>query len=101
MGGGIGFAEYQKEEKNVKTKKHIPLILAGVICAILSFSFTIIPTGYTGVRIVFGKKWLRLITLFEEIEFVCGSIMSAQIIVIIVKLENKIVQNNTKLQCFH
>ncbi len=36
-------------------KLYILLGAAGLICVLFSFSFTIIPTGYTGVRVTFGQ----------------------------------------------
>lgn len=33
----------------------ISLFAAGLVCIIFSLSFTIIPTGYTGVRVTFGQ----------------------------------------------
>ena len=40
-----------------KSYKVLTAVLAsiGVICVIFSLSFTIIPTGYTGVRVTFGQ----------------------------------------------
>ena len=43
--------------KKVPLNKKAVIILAGsgILCALFSFSFTIIPTGYTGVRVTFGQ----------------------------------------------
>lgn len=55
--------------KKVPFKKKYVIILAtaGVICVIFSFCFTIIPTGYTGVRVTFGQVEER--TLNNGINF--------------------------------
>ncbi|MBQ5968377.1 MAG: hypothetical protein IJL60_11455 [Clostridiales bacterium] len=43
--------------KKVPLNKKLVAILigCGVLCVLFSFSFTIIPTGYTGVRVTFGQ----------------------------------------------
>ncbi|MBO4649908.1 MAG: hypothetical protein J5653_01825 [Clostridiales bacterium] len=43
--------------KKVPLNKKAVVILAaaGILCVLFSFSFTIIPTGYTGVRVTFGQ----------------------------------------------
>lgn len=49
---GIAFWLIREETKFTKM---LPLMLVGVLLIILSSSFTIIPTGYTGVRTTFGQ----------------------------------------------
>ena len=48
-------------------KTVITLIGAGVLCILFSLAFTIIPTGYTGVRVTFGQVEER--TLNNGINF--------------------------------
>ena len=46
----------QGVKKAPSNKKYvIALAVAGLACVLFSFSFTIIPTGYTGVRVTFGQ----------------------------------------------
>lgn len=46
----------QGVKKAPSNKKYVlALAVAGVACVLFSFSFTIIPTGYTGVRVTFGQ----------------------------------------------
>lgn len=52
--GGIGIPAYIKGKKPEKKNIVIPA-LVGLIVYILSCSFVIIPTGYTGVRTTFGQ----------------------------------------------
>ena len=59
----IGRKAYHSANTSVQGVKKAPLnkklvtilIGAGALCALFSFSFTIIPTGYTGVRVTFGQ----------------------------------------------
>ncbi len=59
----IGRKAYHSANTSVQGVKKAPLnkklvailIGAGALCVLFSFSFTIIPTGYTGVRVTFGQ----------------------------------------------
>ena len=48
----VGYNYYYDNEK--KFKPLVPLVLLGVLLIIISQSFAIIPTGYSGVRTTFG-----------------------------------------------
>lgn len=53
-GDGYHYQDY-KQKIPVNTALRIPLIIAGLALIILANSFTIIPTGYTGVKVTFGQ----------------------------------------------
>lgn len=61
--GLIGRKAFQTANTSIPGAKKAPfnkklvaiLIGSGVLCLLFSFSFTIIPTGYTGVRVTFGQ----------------------------------------------
>ncbi|MBO4494391.1 MAG: hypothetical protein J5752_00870 [Clostridiales bacterium] len=55
------------KKKPLKKTTIFGLIGAGVLCLIASLAFTIIPTGYTGVRVTFGQVEER--TLNNGINF--------------------------------
>ena len=53
VGGFVVLGMYKSCKTNLKA--YAPMWIAGAVLFVLSFSFTIIPTGYTGVRVVFGQ----------------------------------------------
>ena len=53
IGGFVVLGLYKSCRIGIKA--FAPMWIAGVALFILSLSFTIIPTGYTGVRVVFGQ----------------------------------------------
>lgn len=55
VGFGIGIGIVKKRNGFKKQTLSKILALVGVLCIILSASFTIVPTGYTGVRTTFGQ----------------------------------------------
>ena len=71
----VGKKSFQSGNTTVQGVKKTPLnkkavivlIASGVLCLLLSLSFTIIPTGYTGVRVTFGQVEER--TLNNGINF--------------------------------
>lgn len=54
---GIGLFMYFKYNRynTIQSKTPLILIITGIVFSLLSASFTIIPTGYTGVRTTFGQ----------------------------------------------
>lgn len=54
MATGVGLLVFLRC-KTVRSKKPLILIVFGVVATLLSASFTIIPTGFTGVRTTFGQ----------------------------------------------
>ena len=56
-----------KKDPPMKKKNVILLFATGILCILFSLSFTIIPTGYTGVRVTFGQVEQR--TLNNGINF--------------------------------
>lgn len=55
VGFGIGIGIVKKRNGFKKQTLSKTLALVGVLCIIFSASFTIVPTGYTGVRTTFGQ----------------------------------------------
>lgn len=51
---GVAYCIYSRFQ-TVRTKSFLWFIVAGIVFITLSSSFTIIPTGYTGVRTTFGQ----------------------------------------------
>ena len=49
----LGIAAYKTGQ--VKKRTAVSAVIAGVVLVVLSGSFTIIPTGYTGVKTTFGQ----------------------------------------------
>lgn len=54
IAAGVGLLVFLRC-KTVRSKKPLILIVFGVVATLLSASFTIIPTGFTGVRTTFGQ----------------------------------------------
>lgn len=66
LGSFASYAAYRKDEK-AKYGKSVVLSLVGVVLMLASSTFTIIPTGYTGVKTTFGQ--INTATLQAGIHF--------------------------------
>ncbi len=53
IGGFVVLGLYKTCRTGIKA--YAPMWITGMVLFVLSLSFTIIPTGYTGVRVVFGQ----------------------------------------------
>lgn len=55
IGGCVGIVINHIERLSINTSLKYPILISGLLLLVLANSFTIIPTGYTGVKVTFGQ----------------------------------------------